>query len=325
MGAEITGVGLRPETAKNLYTCARIDTIVDSRFVDIRDAEALTAVFDSVKPEIVMHLAAQPLVIKSYDDPVETYSTNVMGTLNVLEAGRKAGGVGVVVVITSDKCYENQEWFWRYREADPLGGHDPYSSSKACVELLVSSYRRSFLGNKDATRLLSARAGNVIGGGDWSENRLVPDIIKAIQNNRSLELRNPSAIRPWQHVLEPLSGYIELAERAFFNAEFAQSWNFGPHQDGEKSVEWIARRFMKEFGLDQQAMIEHTQATRHEAGILKLDSSQSIARLNWRPRWTLETAVRSIVEWHQREADDDDMLQVCKEQIQQFSNEETNA
>ena len=262
MGAEVTGYSLAPPTTPNMFEVANVTSGMHSTEADIRDLERLTTAVAEAEPDIVLHLAAQPLVRYSYDNPIETYETNVMGTANVLEAVRQSGSARSVVCITTDKCYENREWDWGYRENEAMGGHDPYSSSKGCSELVISAYRRSYFGLGSPTSLASARAGNVIGGGDWAGDRLIPDIMRAMMNDEPVVIRNPNSIRPWQHVIEPLCGYLILAERLFeqgktesetdgasYNgAEMAEGWNFGPKDDDAKPVGWIVERVTKEWG-----------------------------------------------------------------------------
>ena len=244
---------------------------------------------------------------RSFADPRETYETNVLGTVNVLEAVREAGDVEVVINVTSDKCYENREWEWAYREDEPLGGHDPYSSSKACAELVTAAYRRSF-----GTRVASARAGNVFGGGDWAQDRLVPDLMRAADAGAPLRLRNPDSVRPWQHVLNPLSGYLMLAERAFGDETFADAWNFGPPDDDARSVRWIAERLGATWEHDAG---EHP----HEARALKIDSSRARERLGWRPRWPLDEGLARTAEWHSALRAGEDMRAVSLAQIEAYA------
>jgi CDP-glucose 4,6-dehydratase len=263
-------------------------------------------------------MAAQPLVRYSYQAPVETFATNVMGTVNVLEAARQSGTVKAIVNITTDKCYENNEWLWPYRENDRLGGHDPYSASKACAELTVAAYRDSFLSDANI-HLASVRAGNVIGGGDWARDRLIPDFLRSIDAGKTLKIRSPNAVRPWQHVLEPLSGYLLLAEKLYLEGKaFAEAWNFGPNDEDTKSVGWIVEKLCAQFS---GALWEIERVKQpHEAGLLKLDSSKAKTKLGWTPRWNLETALSNTTEWHQAWRNREDMAAITTQQIQAYAN-----
>ncbi len=297
LGAEVHGLALEPPTEPNLYTVARVgDGMANSVIADIRDGAMLAASLRAAKPEIIFHLAAQALVRYSYTQPVETYAINVMGTVNLLEAVRAMPGVRAVVNVTSDKCYENREWVWGYREHEPMGGHDPYSSSKGCAELVTTAYRRSFF-DKAGVALASARAGNVIGGGDWAVDRLIPDFLRAADAGETLKVRSPHAIRPWQHVLEPLYGYLMLAEHLYLEGDkAAEPWNFGPADEDARPVRWIVERLAAMRGGVSWECDSAFQT--HEAHYLKLDSSKARARLGWRPRWRLETALTQTLEWH---------------------------
>jgi CDP-glucose 4,6-dehydratase len=301
MGANVTGYSLRPPTEPNHFDLLELD--INSLIGDIRDAEKLKWVLREQQPEIVFHLAAQPIVRFSYKDPVETFSSNVMGTINVLEASRESGTVRAIVNVTSDKCYENREWPWSYREIDVLGGYDPYSASKGCAEIITSCWRRSFFnlehyGNSHHTLLSTCRAGNVIAGGDWAADRLIPDIMRAVSQNSKVRIRNPKATRPWQHVLEPLSGYLLLGQRLLEGRkEFAEAWNFGPSEDGNATVEKIVRRVKKawpEIDCESGAVSDQP----HEAGMLRLDCSKALSKLQWRPVWDGKTAVEKTVLWY---------------------------
>jgi CDP-glucose 4,6-dehydratase len=297
MGARVHGYALAPATTPDLFTTAKIaDHLATSTIADIRDTAALLQALQRAQPEIIYHLAAQPLVRHSYQAPLETYAVNVMGTVNLLEAVRSVAGVRTVVNITTDKCYENREQSKPYIEDEALGGYDPYSSSKACSELVTSAYRRSFM-EPLSIGLASARAGNVIGGGDWSDDRLLPDFLRAIDAGKTVMIRYPSAIRPWQHVLEPLSGYLCIAERLAADARFAQAWNFGPEDSDARSVEWIVNSLCN--CIPGAAWQRETAPQPHEAGTLKLDSAKAKQQLNWRPRWNLDTALKKTVAWHQ--------------------------
>lgn len=296
MGANVYGYALAPATMPALFTTAKVrDRLAASTIADIRDAEALQKAVQVAQPDIVFHLAAQPLVRYSYQAPVETYAVNVMGTVNLLEAVRAVGDVRAVVNVTTDKCYENRERNEPYVEDEALGGYDPYSSSKACSELVTLAYRRSFM-NSLPVGLASARAGNVIGGGDWSDDRLLPDFLRAIDAGKNLTIRYPGAVRPWQHVLEPLSGYLCLAERLASDISFAQAWNFGPYDSDARSVEWIVARLCRR--IPGAAWRCETALQPHEAGMLKLDSTKAQQQLGWRPHWSLDTALEKTVDWH---------------------------
>lgn len=317
MGATLRGLALAPPTEPALFDVARVAEGMEHHMADIRDFAAVRAQVDGFQPEIVIHMAAQPLVRLSYSQPIETYATNVMGTVHVLEAARKAGSVKAIVNITTDKCYENREWVWGYREDEPMGGHDPYSNSKGCAELVSSAYRKSFL--KDAgIAMATARAGNVIGGGDWALDRLIPDILRALQNKEPVLIRNPHAIRPWQHVLEPLSGYLLLAERLYTNGQAdAEGWNFGPRDEDARPVQWIVEQLCKDWGSGASWTLQPGHHP-HEASFLKLDISKARQRLQWTPRWSLETALTRITEWHHAWLSDQDMRAVCLKQITQY-------
>ncbi len=265
-------------------------------------------------------MAAQPLVRLSYSEPVETYATNVMGTIHVLEGARQCENLKSIVAITTDKCYENKEWPWGYRENEPMGGHDPYSSSKGCCELLIASYRKSFFSTPNSPSLASVRAGNVIGGGDWSDDRLIPDILKAFEKTEPVIVRNPLSTRPWQHVLEPLSGYLVLAEELFNNGDdFAGGWNFGPKDEDCQSVEKILNTMIKTWGEGASWELDALNNP-HEAGFLKLDCSKAAQQLKWVPKWTLEFTLNSIVDWHKAWMNNADMKKQCLKEIELYSN-----
>jgi CDP-glucose 4,6-dehydratase len=317
MGARVHGYALAPDTTPNLFTEARVaDVLAGHTIADIRDARALEAAMAAARPEIVLHLAAQPLVRYSYEEPVETFSTNVMGTVNLLEAVRRVDSVKAVVNVTTDKCYENREWVWPYREDEALGGHDPYSSSKACSEIVTAAYRRSFLAGQGVA-VASGRAGNVIGGGDWSADRLVPDFLRAMDAKRPMRVRSPHAIRPWQHVLEPLSGYITLTERLCQQSgEYAEAWNFGPSEEDARTVQWIVEHLVAATPGASWQVDDKPQV--HEANYLKLDSSKARNRLKWRPRWNLESALDKTVAWHAAWRDGQDMQEVTLAQIRAY-------
>jgi CDP-glucose 4,6-dehydratase len=266
-----------------------------------------------------MHMAAQPLVRYSYQNPIETYATNVMGTVHLLEALRKQGGAKAVVNVTSDKCYENKEEECRaYQEHEPMGGHDPYSSSKACAELVTAAYRKSFL-EHHSIAVATARAGNVIGGGDWAADRLVPDILNAFERNSVVQIRNPHATRPWQHVLEPLSGYLTLAEHLFFQSStYSEGWNFGPHEEDARPVQWIVEQLAISWGNEATWQLDPGQHP-HEANYLKLDISKAKSQLGWSPSWKLQTALQNITQWHRAWLDQENMKKLCLDQILQYS------
>jgi CDP-glucose 4,6-dehydratase len=290
-----------------------------SIIADIRDVPKLQSTMKSARPDIVIHMAAQPLVRQSYAEPVETYATNVMGTVNVLEAVRNTLAVKVALVVTTDKCYENKEWHWGYRENEPMGGHDPYSSSKGCAELVVAAYRRSFFsGPGSQNSIATARAGNVIGGGDWSADRLIPDAIKAFESNQAVRIRNPLAIRPWQHVLEPLSGYLILAQQLYSHgSRYASAWNFGPQDEGNRPVKDIVELMIQQWGESARWEMDGLEQP-HEANLLKLDCSKSLSQLAWAPKWRLEIAVQKIVEWHKAFQRQEKMLEFSLNQIKEF-------
>ncbi|WP_019635701.1 CDP-glucose 4,6-dehydratase [Paenibacillus fonticola] len=323
MGVEVTGYSLEPSSNPNLYELCQIDQLIHRSIIaDVKDGDSLSKAIMDFQPEIVIHMAAQPLVRESYKDPVETYATNVMGTVNLLEAVRRCSSVSVVVNVTTDKCYENKEWVWGYRENEPLGGYDPYSSSKACSELVTSAYRSSFL-NKNSIHAVSvatARAGNVIGGGDWAKDRLVPDSIQALLSNQPIKIRNPHSIRPWQHVLEPLGGYLLLAQNLFqYGEKYASAYNFGPHDEDAKPVEWIVKKICDKWGRGATYEIDSSPQP-HEAHYLKLDCSKAISELNWFPRWNLETAIDKIIEFTLAYQSKEDLREICFKQILEYQN-----
>ncbi len=320
MGAEVHGYALNPPTETNLFTVAEVGKgMASSVIADIREADELRHAMQSARPEIVFHLAAQPLVRYSYAQPAETYAVNVMGTVNLLEAARATSSVKAVVNVTTDKCYENREWVWGYRENEPMGGFDPYSSSKGCAELVTAAYRRSFL-ESAGVALASARAGNVIGGGDWAEDRLIPDFLRALDAGETLRIRSPLSTRPWQHVLEPLSGYLLLAERLYTEgANFAEAWNFGPADKDAKSVQWLVER-LAEMRNDANWQCDATPQP-HEAHCLKLDSSKARSQLGWQPKWQLEIALNKTVEWHQAWRDGQNMRATTLAQITDYQTE----
>ncbi len=304
MGAKVTGFALAPPTQPSLFELARVAEGMTSLTGDIRDAEALGKAMRDAQPELVIHMAAQSLVRASYDDPVGTYATNVMGTAHVFEAVRGCSSVRAVLSVTSDKCYENREWMWGYREHDAMGGYDPYSSSKGCAELVTSAYRRSFFNPQDyaahKVAVASARAGNVIGGGDWAADRLVPDAMRAFLGNAALEVRNPRSIRPWQHVLEPLNGYLQLCQQLLGDqaATFAEGWNFGPHSESERPAQDLLAITQKLWGEGAIWTDVGNASQPHEAHFLRLDCTKARVALHWQPLYRLEQALALTVEWY---------------------------
>lgn len=314
MGAELHGLALTPPTTPALFDEARVDEGMTSIIGDIRNYKTVLAAMMACKPHIVIHLAAQPLVRYSYQAPVDTYATNVMGTVHVLEAARQVGTARAIVNVTTDKCYENKEWVWGYREDEPMGGYDPYSNSKGCSELVTSAYRRSFF-QRSGIALASARAGNVIGGGDWALDRLIPDILRAFERNQPAVIRNPHATRPWQHILEPLSGYLVLAEKLFTEGQvWAEGWNFGPNDDDVRPVQWIIEHMVNAWNNGASWKLDD-EKNPHEANYLKLDISKAKSRLGWQPRWNLATALKQIVDWHHAWLAKRDVQAACMTQI----------
>lgn len=317
MGAEVHGYALAPPTDPNFYTVTNLSSLfASSTFADIRDIEALTHAMRAARPDIVMHLAAQPLVRYSYMEPVETYGVNVMGTVNLLDAARQIPGLKAVLNVTTDKCYENREFVWSYRENEAMGGRDPYSSSKACSELVTAAYRASFL-DAAGIQLASARAGNVIGGGDWAVDRLVPDFLRAIETQRIFSIRSPHATRPWQHVLDPLAGYLILAEKLYTEGSaFAEAWNFGPGDSDARTVGWIVEYLCSQIPNASWECDDAPQP--HEANLLKLDISKAKARLGWHPGWNLQAALDRTLEWHQALKNGVDMAGFSRGQIHEY-------
>jgi CDP-glucose 4,6-dehydratase len=314
----LRGIALKPPTEPALFDVARVAEGMEHRIVDIRDFLAVKAQVDEFQPEIVFHMAAQPLVRLSYAQPIETYATNVMGTVHVLEAARCTGTVKAIVNVTTDKCYENREWVWGYREDEPMGGYDPYSSSKGCVELVSAAYRKSYFKNSGVA-MATARAGNVIGGGDWALDRLVPDILRALQNNEPVLIRSPHSIRPWQHVLEPLFGYLLLAERLYTHGQtYSEGWNFGPRDEDARPVQWIIEHLCSSWGVNAGWALQPGEHP-HEANFLKLDISKARQRLQWSPQWSLEVALEKITEWHLAWRNGEDMRSICNIQIEEYN------
>lgn len=318
LGAVVKGYALAPNTEPSLYKVAKIADGIESHIGDVRDLDALKRSMVEFGPEIVIHMAAQPLVLASYRDPVDTYETNVMGTVNLLEAVRACESVKAVVNVTTDKCYKNNEWVWGYRENEPMGGYDPYSSSKGCSELVTSAYRQSFFYAKTSVSLASARAGNVIGGGDWSDDRLIPDALKAFDLGEPVIIRNPLATRPWQHVLEPISGYLTLAQKLYCSdCEYAEGWNFGPNVEGTKPVGEVLDYLVDHWPSDASWLLDKREQP-HEAQLLKLDISKAQERLKWSPRWDLNKALQTIIKWHYSWRNGEDMSTVTLNQIRDF-------
>lgn len=320
LGAELQGLALEPPTMPNLFDEARVGEGMVSTIGDIRSFETVHVAMAAFRPDVVIHMAAQSLVRTSYHEPVSTYATNVMGTVHVFEAARKVDSVRAIVNVTTDKCYENKEWVWGYREDEPMGGHDPYSNSKGCSELVTSAYRRSFFQNMGVA-LASARAGNVIGGGDWASDRLVPDILRAFDRGESIVIRNPRSIRPWQHVLEPLSGYLTLAQRLYTDGQsWAEGWNFGPYDNDVRPVQWIVEYMVASWGNGAGWRMDGGSQP-HEAGFLKLDISKAKGRMGWTPHWDLATALQNTMAWHRGWLAKDNVQKLCMQQIQQYTNE----
>lgn len=322
MQASVFGLSLDSPTNPALFYEANVAKNMRAYEGDVRDYSTVLRVFTEVRPEIVFHLAAQPLVRESYARPIDTYATNVMGTVHVLEAARQTEGVKAIVNVTTDKCYENKEWVWGYREDEPMGGYDPYSSSKGCSEILTSAYRRSFFAHGNVA-VATARAGNVIGGGDWSADRLVPDIISSFRMGQVARIRNPEAIRPWQHVLEPVSGYLLLAQKLFLDGQrFAQAWNFGPEHHDSRSVRYLANKIADRWG--PEAKWKHlVEESPHEAKLLSLDISKAKKELCWKPKMNTDDAVELTVDWYRRWVERHDMREVTLKQIAEYEARES--
>jgi CDP-glucose 4,6-dehydratase len=319
MGSTVKGYSLEPQTNPSLYELANIGNVVESEIGDIRNLEHLSKSMIDFDPDILIHMAAQPLVRLSYIEPVETYTINVIGTVNVLEAARKCKNLKSIVSVTTDKCYENKEWFWGYRENEAMGGYDPYSSSKGCAELVTSAYRNSFFNENESASIASARAGNVIGGGDWATDRLIPDVLRAFNNSETVTIRNPLATRPWQHVLEPLSGYLMLAENLFINGkDFEGAWNFGPKDEDCKNVQWILDKMVHLWkGRATWSLDNNPQP--HEARFLKLDCSKANTLLKWEPIWPIESVLGLIYEWNSAYISNQDLYNRCVEEINLYN------
>lgn len=321
-GVDLTGFALDPPTKPSLFEVAKVGNGMRSIIADIRNADSLAKAMREAKPDIVIHMAAQPIVRFSYEVPVETYATNVMGTVHLLEAVRQSETVRAVVNVTSDKCYENKEWPWGYRENEPMGGRDPYSSSKGCAELITAAYRNSYFNsskkNQHDVAIATGRAGNVIGGGDWARDRLIPDIVRAIGLGEPVLIRSPHAIRPWQHVLEPLCGYLTLAEKLYTDGSaYAEAWNFGPADEDSMPVQRIVEQFTQSWGEGAFWRLDQNPQP-HEAHYLKLDCSKARVRLGWHPRWQLANTLRSIVAWHKAFLDGADMKAFTVSQISRY-------
>lgn len=326
LGSHVTGFALPPPTEPNLFDRARLsETLARDVRGDVRDLDALTGAMKEAEPEIIIHMAAQPLVRLSYDDPVTTYAVNVMGTVHLLEAVRRTPSVRAVVIVTTDKCYENREWIWGYRETDPMGGYDPYSNSKGCAELVTAAWRSSFFNpghmSDQRVAVATARAGNVIGGGDWAADRLVPDMVRAFLADEPVRIRNPRNTRPWQHVLEPVLGYLILAEKLAGpgNVAFADAWNFGPNPDSEQPVAHLVERLAKRWGAGAKWIVEESEHQPHEANWLALDSAKARRLLDWKPHWSLDQALDSVVEWFQAFQRNDDLQAVTRQQIAAYA------
>lgn len=316
MGAQVTGFALAAQEPA-LFGQACIGDLITHVEGDIRDLAAVERAMQACDPEVVFHLAAQPLVRASYDQPVETFATNVQGTVHVLDACRRAPSLKAIVCVTSDKCYDNREWTWPYRESDPLGGHDPYSASKGAAEIVIGAYRASYFSGRGSPLLASVRAGNVIGGGDWAEDRLIPDIVRAILAGTCVTIRSPHAVRPWQHVLEALRGYLMIAERlASGDAATATAWNFGPAADDTQPVGWIVERMIEGWGAGEFVLEQGAQP--HEANLLMLDCSKARAALGWRPALTLPMALERVVSWHRAVQDGVDARAITREQLNEY-------
>lgn len=326
LGAEVVGLALAPPTEPSLFELARVGEGISSLEADIRDRDAVRDALERQGTEVLLHLAAQSLVRRGYREPLETFSTNVMGTAKVLEAARRVGSVRAVVVVTSDKCYENRESDHGYREEERLGGHDPYSASKACAELVAAAYRDAyFSAPESAVSVATARAGNVVGGGDWAEDRLIPDLLRGLESGKPIPIRNPGAVRPWQHVLEPLAGYLALAE-ALWSAgeEHAGAWNFGPEARDLKTVGEIADHLCRQWTPPGEWIHDDGDHPR-ETGLLHVDSGKARRQLGWRPRWNIDRTLDSILEWHRARAAGDDMRQVTLRQIGAYESSQAAA
>ena len=317
-GANVKGYSLEPENNQKLFGIVSSVSDTNNDWGDVRDLKNLMRCLAEFEPEIIFHLAAQSLVRESYKNPVETYSTNVMGTVNILEAARSVQSVVAIVNVTTDKCYENKEMLWGYRENERMGGCDPYSSSKGCSELITNAMRKSFFSDESTAFVASARAGNVIGGGDWSNDRLIPDIINFLTNGTRVILRNPKAIRPWQHVLDPLSGYMMLAEKLYLkNEQYAQAWNFGPTSEGVKPVEYIVEHMLQKWGQEESWVLDPVKQP-HETQLLCLDITKATHELGWKPKWDLMTTLDKTVDWYKAYAEGKDMYALSEQHISDY-------
>lgn len=329
MGAKVYGYSLPPLTVPNLFTILKIDQLLEASVIgDVCDFATLQSAMASASPDVVIHMAAQALVRHSYENPITTFSTNVMGTVHLLEAVKVISSAKAVVIVTTDKCYENKEWIWGYRENDPIGGHDPYSSSKGCAELVTSAYVRSFFSEdkypSHKHAIASARAGNVIGGGDWSDDRLISDAVRAFEKKQILKIRNPMSIRPWQHVLEPLSGYLILSQKLFEKGpDYIGAWNFGPKQEDVRSVKDVITKFTEAYS-PLAKWEQDTSVQPHEARFLKLDSTKANLFLGWQPRWSLDTAIQNVADWHRAFSMGEDMQLFSLEQIREYQKNKFN-
>jgi CDP-glucose 4,6-dehydratase len=322
LGARVSGFALPEPTPAAVFNAAGVERDVDTTYGDVRDLEQFRAALQAQQPEVVFHLAAQSLVRPSYEDPVGTYATNVMGVVHVLEAVRTCESVRAVVIVTSDKCYQNQEWPWGYRESEPMGGFDPYSSSKGCAEIVTAAFRSSYFNPASfashGVGIATARAGNVIGGGDWAKDRLIPDFMRSMLVGEELLVRSPQAIRPWQYVLEPLCGYIGLAEQLVANGPaVCEAWNFGPYDHDARPVAWVVEQLTRGWGESASWRID-SAAHPHEAHYLKLDISKARGRLHWSPRWSLSQALEKVIDWYRAQRDGQDMRRVCLAQIEAY-------
>ncbi len=317
LGAEVKGYALNPPTSPSLFYEAEVGMVINSQIGDIRDQDTLQESMVEYSPDILIHMAAQPLVRYSYDEPIETYEVNVIGTAKVLEVARSCPNLKAIVNITTDKCYENDERIQGYKESDSMGGYDPYSSSKGCAELVASAYRSSFLKDQ-GIGLASVRAGNVIGGGDWADDRLIPDILRSFEKNESVIIRSPKATRPWQHVLEPLSGYLILAEKLYKNQkEYAEGWNFGPDEQDAKPVDWILDKMISKWPDSGWELDQNSNP--HEADFLKLDISKVKSKLGWKPVWELSHTLEKIIDWHKAWLNKEDMQTMCLAEIEEYT------
>jgi CDP-glucose 4,6-dehydratase len=317
LGAQVKGYALNPPTSPSLFYEAEVGKVINSQIGDIRDHEVLHKSMVSFNPDVLIHMAAQPLVRYSYDAPIETYEVNVIGTAKVLEVARSCSNLKAIINITTDKCYENDGRSQAYKESDPLGGYDPYSSSKGCAEIVASTYRRSFLQDK-GVGLASVRAGNVIGGGDWADDRLIPDILRSFEKSEPVVIRCPKATRPWQHVLEPLSGYLILAQRLYKNQEnYAEGWNFGPNEEDVRPVDWILDEMISKWPNSSWAFDKNSNP--YEANFLNLDISKAKSKLDWRPTWGLNYTLEKIIDWHRSWLDGENMQAICLAEIEEYT------